>query len=75
MVTVQFWGFLAGEEVRVSFVDSAHDSTVVKELAGNGNGWFAPVITVPGSAASGKGFFVAKGETSHQTARARFNVT
>jgi hypothetical protein len=75
-VTIQIWGFLAGEEVRISFVDSAHVSTVINEVPANGNGWVYPLgITIPGSAASGKGFIVVEGETSHQTAKARFNVT
>jgi hypothetical protein len=77
MLSIEIWGWAANEQVRLSFVDSKHASTFLKDVPVNENGDWMNVlyVDVPANAARGKGFLVAEGLTSHQVAKARFNVT
>jgi len=76
-LSIGIWGWASNETVRLSFVDSKHTSTFLKDVPVNENGtWtYFLAVDVPASAAKGKGFLVAEGLTSHQVAKARFNVT
>jgi hypothetical protein len=75
LVSLLLWSFASGEQVEISFDDSRHGSTVLKDVPANGDGFASVQVTIPSNAAKGKGFLVAEGLTSHQIAKARFNVT
>jgi hypothetical protein len=72
---LQLWGFASDEQVRLTFDDSVHGSTLLGDAQVNGDGWVVAGVTIPNNATPGKQFIVAEGLTSHQVAKARFNVT
>jgi hypothetical protein len=76
-LTLGIWGWAANEQVRLSFVDSKHTSTFLKDVQVNENGDWMYVLyaDVPAGAAKGKAYLVAEGLTSHMVAKVRFNVT
>jgi hypothetical protein len=69
------WGFLVGEGVKITFLDSVHGTSVLAKVPTNPYGAFAALVTIPDDATSGKQRIKAKGLTSGQIAKRRFTVT
>jgi hypothetical protein len=75
VVTVQGWGFLAGERVRILFVDGVSGPTLLRKVRADSSGAFTKQITIPVGATLGRQHLKAKGVKSGQTPRRTFTVT
>jgi hypothetical protein len=73
LVAVVGWGFAAGEEVEITFVDSVNGKTVIGTETADESGGFYEVLSIPSDATPGKQLVKAKGTTSGHVARHRFH--
>jgi hypothetical protein len=75
LVTVQGWGFLANESLRIVFVDSVNGTTVLRKRTTDASGGFKARVEVPAGATLGVQHLKVMGETSGQIAKRPFTVT
>jgi hypothetical protein len=75
VVSVQGWGFLGHERVRVAFVDSVDGNTLLVRVTADATGAFTKPVTIPAGATSGLQHLQAKGVTSGRIAKRSFTVT
>ena len=74
-VQVKAWGFVAGERVRLTFVDSTQGTIFLKKGVADATGAFTTEVTVPSKATLGRQHIKAKGSTSGEIAKRGFTVT
>ena len=73
-VSVTGWGFLVGERVRLSFIDSTMGPILLDRARADVSGAFSTQVTIPVGATPGKHVVKAKGMMSGQIARRTFTV-
>src|SRR4029077_14849983 len=69
------WGFLVGEKVKISFIDSVHGSTVLTKVTIGPTGSFGVFVAIPEDATVGGQLIKAKGVTSGAAAIRTFTVS
>jgi hypothetical protein len=74
-ISLSGWGFLVGEKVKISFIDSVHGTTVLTKVATGATSEFFAVVTIPANATPGGQQIKAKGLTSGAKAIRIFTVT
>jgi hypothetical protein len=68
-------GFLAGERVRIAFIDSVNGNVGLQKLTADVTGVFITQVTIPAGATPGRQHVRARGVTSGQYVGQVFTVT
>jgi hypothetical protein len=74
-ISLSGWGFLVGEKVKITFIDSVNGTTVLTKVVTGATGEFFAFVTIPANATAGGQKIKAKGLTSGATAIRIFTVT
>jgi hypothetical protein len=75
VVTVEGWGFLTHERVRIVFIDSVNGGTLLRTLTTDAGGGFTTQVTIPAGVTPGLQHVRTRGMTSRQFVWRPFTVT